>query len=75
MGLEQVTSKKLFAGITIHKILETNCSFNMKQRTAGKNQFVFFSNFLLILTKFSFWGGSGGGGGGGGGEGKLVTRL
>ena len=39
---------------TIHKILETNPSFDVKQRTTGKAQF-FFSSFLLILPKFSFW--------------------
>ena len=40
---------------TIHKILETNSSFCVKQGTTGKVQFLFFSSFLLILTKFSFW--------------------
>ena len=39
---------------TIHKILETNPSFYVKQRTTGKAQF-FFTSFLLILPKFSFW--------------------
>ena len=39
----------------IHKIFETNSSFHVKQRTTGKVQFLFFSSFLLVLTKFSFW--------------------
>ena len=38
---------------TIHKLLETNSSFYVKQRTTGKVQFLFYSSFLLI--KFSFW--------------------
>ena len=36
---------------TILKILETNSSFYMKQRTTGKIQFLFFISFLLILAK------------------------
>ena len=40
----------------IYKILETNSSFYVKQRTTGKVQFLFFSSFMLILTKFSFSG-------------------
>ena len=40
---------------TIHKILETNSSFYVEQCITGKVQFLFFSSFLLILTKFSFW--------------------
>ena len=40
---------------TIHKIFETNSSFHVKQRTTGKVQFLFFSSFLLVSTKFSFW--------------------
>ena len=40
---------------TIYKIRETNSSFFVKQRTTGKVQFLFFSSFFLILTKFSFW--------------------
>ena len=37
---------------TIHKIFETNSSFHVKQRSTGKVQFLFFSSFLLVLTKF-----------------------
>ena len=55
MGLEQVTSKKLFTETIIHNILETNSSFNVKDCTLGKVQFLFFNSFLLKLTKFSFW--------------------
>ena len=40
---------------TIRKIFETNSSFHMKQCTARKAQFLFFSSFLPVLTKFSFW--------------------
>ena len=40
---------------TIQKILETNSSFYTTQRTTGKVEFLFFSSFKLILTKFSFW--------------------
>ena len=54
MGMGRVTSKKLFAETIIHKILETNSSFNVKDCTSGKVQFLFFSSFLLKLTKFSF---------------------
>ena len=55
VGLGQVTSKKLFTETMIHKILETNSSFDVKDCTSGKVQFLFFSSFLLKLTKFSFW--------------------
>ena len=40
---------------TIHKIFKRNSSFHVKQRTTGKVQFLFFSCFLLGVTKFSFW--------------------
>ena len=36
----------------IHKVLETNSSFHVKERTTGKVQFLFFREFLLLLT---FW--------------------
>ena len=39
----------------IHKVLETNSSFHVKECTTGKVQFLFFRKFLLLLTKFSFW--------------------
>ena len=39
----------------IHKVLETNSSFHVKEGTTGKVQFLFFRKFLLLLTKFSFW--------------------
>ena len=39
----------------IHKVLETNSSFHVKERTTGKVQVLFFRKFLLLLTKFSFW--------------------
>ena len=46
----------MFTAATIHRIFETKSCFRVKQRTTGKVQFPFFSSFLLILTKFSFWG-------------------
>ena len=36
-------------------IFETKSSFHVKQRTTGKVQFLFFENFLLVLTRFLFW--------------------
>ena len=47
----QVRSKKLFAETTIHKILETNSSFYVKQCTTGKVQFLFFSIFFANIDK------------------------
>ena len=35
------------------KILETNSSFHVKHGTNGKVQFLFFKNFLLVLTKIT----------------------
>ena len=52
--LVQFRSKKLFVETTIHKILETNSSFCLKECITGKIPFPFFSSFLLILMKFSF---------------------
>ena len=40
---------------TIPKIFETKSSFHVKQRSTRKVQFLFFSSFLLVLTKYSFW--------------------
>ena len=53
LGVEGAGTVNLDIPTTIHKILETNSSFYVKQRTTGKVQF-FFSSLLLILTKFSF---------------------
>ena len=39
---------------TMDKIFETISSFHVKQHTTGKVQFLLFSSFLLVLTKFSF---------------------
>ena len=39
---------------TMDKIFETISSFYVKQHTTGKVQFLLFSSFLLVLTKFSF---------------------
>ena len=35
----------------IDKIFETNSSFNVKQRTTGKCQFLFVRSLLLVLKK------------------------
>ena len=48
-------NSSVFEPTTIHKISETNSSFHMKQCTTGKVHFLFFSSFLLVLTKVSFW--------------------
>ena len=34
---------------------ETNCSFHVKKQNTEKFSFLFFSSFLLVSTKFSFW--------------------
>ena len=47
----KVRSKILFAERILAKIYQTNCSFFVKQHATGKVQFVFFKNFLLVLTK------------------------
>ena len=44
-----------FFATTIHKILEKNSSFYVKQRTAKKVPISFFQQILLTLKKFSFW--------------------
>ena len=38
----------------IHNVSETNSSFHVKWHTTGKVYFLFFKNFLLVLTKFLF---------------------
>ena len=50
----QVRRRKMFQETIIHKTFEINSGFHVKERTAGKVQFLFFKNFLLVLTKFSF---------------------
>ena len=39
---------------SIPKIFETKSSFHVTQRTTGIVEFLFFSSFLLVFTKFSF---------------------
>ena len=39
------------------KAFETSSSFHVKWGTTGQVQFLFFKGFLLVLIKFSFWGG------------------
>ena len=39
----------------IDRIFETKSTCHVKQRTTGKFKFPFFTSFLLVLTKFSFW--------------------
>ena len=53
--VDSFTGSFFIASVTILKILETNSSFYVKQGTTEKVQFLFFSSYLLILTKFSFW--------------------
>ena len=43
---------KLLKATILAKIFQTNCSFSVKQHPTGKVQFLFFKNFLLVLTKF-----------------------
>ena len=45
----------MFSEAITDKISEINCSFHVKQRTAGKVCFLFFERFPLVLTKLSFW--------------------
>ena len=47
-----LASKRFIRTATIHKIFETNSSFHVKQHNTGKAQFLFFSSFLQLLTKF-----------------------
>ena len=36
-------------------VLQPFTKYHVKQRTTRKVQFLFFSSFLQILTKFTFW--------------------
>ena len=40
---------------SLKNLFETNSSFDVKQYTTGKVQFLFYIIFLLVLTKFSIW--------------------
>ena len=40
---------------TIDKIHEKNLRFHVKYCSRGKVQYLVYSNFLLVLTIFSFW--------------------
>ena len=53
-----VTSVDFKQAATIHKIFETNSSFQVKWGTTGKVQFLFFRRFLLVLTNFDFGSGT-----------------
>ena len=59
----QVASKKFFAEKTIHKILKTNSSFSVKQRTTGKKLISLFQQFFADIDKIFHLGG------------RLGTRL
>ena len=48
--LKNITST--IVATLMDKILEKNSSFLVKERTAGKVQFLFLRIFLLVLTKF-----------------------
>ena len=57
LNLGQLTIRLMIKlrATTIHRIFKTKSSFHVKQRTTGKVQLPFFSSFLLVLIKFSFW--------------------
>ena len=38
------------------KIFETKSNLYVKQGTTGRVQFLFFTSFLVVLKKNSFWG-------------------
>ena len=46
--------KKVFPETISYKIFETSSNFDVKWRTTGKNQSVFFGILLLVLTKVLF---------------------
>ena len=46
---------KPYSTTTMDKIFEISSSFRVKYRTTAKFLFLFFSSFLLVLTKFLFW--------------------
>ena len=54
VSLRRVSSENIFQETIIGKIFETNFIFYVKQCTAGKVQFLCFSNFFGVLTKFTF---------------------
>ena len=54
MVWERVRSKKLFLQKIDVKIFDTNSSSHVKRRTTGKVKFLFFSRFLIVLTRFPF---------------------
>ena len=56
-GLGQVRSKKQFSVRIIHRKFETNSSFHVKWRTAGKVQFLFFRRFFSSTDKILILGG------------------
>ena len=45
----------MFPETITHKVTETNSTFRVKKRVAGKVEFLFFRSFLLVLAKLSFW--------------------
>ena len=53
LGLGRIRSKKTFSETIVHKIFETNSSFNVKEHNTGKVQVLLFRSFFLVLTKFS----------------------
>ena len=52
--LKWVRSKTLFSVTITTKITGTSSGFHVQLRTIGKVKFLFFSTFLLVLTKFLF---------------------
>ena len=52
---KSIVIKPYYSGpAIIHNVSETNSSFRVELHTTGKVYFLFFKNFMLVLTKFLF---------------------
>ena len=47
--------RRKFPETITYETSETNSSFQVKQGMTRKAEFLFFTSFLLVLTKLSFW--------------------
>ena len=47
--------QKIVSRDIIHKVFETNCSFDVKQQNTGVFLFLFFTSFSLVSAMSSFW--------------------
>ena len=47
---------RIFGSAIMGKIFETKSNLYVKQGTTGRVQFLFFTSFLVVLKKNSFWG-------------------